>query len=167
LGSWTLVEERNLGELRSSVGLATEAHSGKQRVSRAPGIEIHTKRWPIIDVVYGPRACEDDLDRAFAEYARLSSTGERVGYLVDMREFNPVFGPAKVRRYASEVFRRHIEVLRPVTACEARVVSNAMTSGILTAFDWLTGTKWPCATFVKMESADEWVKAQMRSRQST
>jgi hypothetical protein len=141
--------------------------SGKQRVSRVPGIHVRSDRSPIIDVVYGPRACEDDLDRAFAEYARLSRKGHRLGYLIDMREFDPVFGPAKIRRYAAELFQKHIDVLRPVTVCEARVVSNAMTSGIVTAFDWLTGTKWPCRTFLSIETAEEWVATHVRAKTST
>ena len=87
----------------------------------------------------------------------------RLAYLIDMRRFDPLRAPASKRRHAAEVFKANVHKLRHVTVCEARVVSSELTRGVLTAFDWLTGTKWPCATFTSRENAERWVERRVGS----
>jgi len=69
---------------------------------------------------------------------------------------------ATLRAAAAEVFARHQDVLKSVTICEARVASDRLTRGVLTAFDWLTGSPWPRATFGKVRDAEEWIGARLR-----
>lgn len=129
--------------------------------------QVDESRWPLVVVTF-PSVVTIEMYRAlFQQYATLSFRGDKIGYLIDMRRFNPVTAPASLRKAAADVFAANREVLIKATACEARVVESTLTSGILTAFDWLTGQKWPCANFTTKPDAERWALAKLRAAVAT
>jgi hypothetical protein len=124
---------------------------------------IRDDKLPIIHVEFPPCFEEREYEQLFERYVALSALHTRVAYLIDMRRFDPLCAPASKRRHAVAVFRANVHRLRAVTVCEARVVSSELTRGILTAFDWLTGTKWPCASFTSADDAQRWIDRRIGS----
>ena len=124
---------------------------------------IDESRWPLVVVTYPPIVTMDEYRDLFRRYAAMSRRKQKIGYLIDMRAFNPLMASASVRKAAADTFAEHREVLLRATACEARVVANSLTSGILTAFDWLTGQKWPCANFTKVPDAEQWITLKLHA----
>ncbi|APR87730.1 hypothetical protein A7982_13079 [Minicystis rosea] len=127
---------------------------------------IDESSWPLVVVTY-PEATTGSQYRAlFERYVELSKRGDKIGYLIDMRKFNPITAPAALRKIAADTFAEHRDVLVRATICEARVVESPVTRGVLTAFDWLTGQKWPCHNFTSMDEAERWVRARLAVRVS-
>jgi hypothetical protein len=122
------------------------------------GFILRTERLPIIEVEYPPTLDETEYRDLFATYCSLSVEHGRVAYIIDMRSFHPLTVSVADRKLAAQIFREHASYLVPATVCEARLVSTPLTQGILTAFDWLTGTKWPCRTFTSPDEAEVWVQ---------
>lgn len=134
--------------------------------TRNGALRIEARRLPIIDITYVGDPQIDDMRDAFVEYARLAERGEPLLWLVDMREFDPVRVGAAHRQAVAEIFREHEAVLRPVSIAEARVITNPLTRGVVTAFDWLTGAnKWPCAQFPNVDEAEAWLRARLARAQ--
>jgi hypothetical protein len=124
---------------------------------------IDESRWPLVVVTFPASTTAQQYRDLFKQYVALSQRGDRIGYVIDMRSFNPIMAPAALRKVAAETFAQCRHHLVKATVCEARVVDNALTSGVLTAFDWLTGQKWPCANFTSMDEGHRWVGARMRA----
>lgn len=129
------------------------------------GYVIETAEWPLI-VVRFPRHFERKimigyrwLFEQYAELAEEAKDGE-LAWLIDFRIANPLAIGARTRSEASQVFDRYADVLRRVSRCEARVVANPFARGVLTAFDWLTKDKWPCANFRSETEARSWIAQQ-------
>ena len=131
---------------------------------QADGFTVDDDEWPLVRSEFPNEPTTEGYRRLFEHYATLAQRGGSIAWLVDMRGFNPVTGNAAVRKAAAQVFESHRETLSRVTLCEARVVDGAVVRGILTAFDWLTGNKWPCANFATAEEARAWI-AELRSRE--
>jgi hypothetical protein len=125
-------------------------------------IELDESRHPLVLVKYPPDLTVDDVREVFRRYQAISERGAKVGYLIDFLEFNPVTAPADQRRTAAEIFSEYKHVLAKVTVCEARVVKNRLSRGILTAFDWLTPSSWPRANFANRDEAEAWMNEQFR-----
>ncbi|MFT3770993.1 MAG: hypothetical protein QM820_36715 [Minicystis sp.] len=125
--------------------------------------QVDESRWPLVVVTYPAVIEMERYRRLFRQYASMSRRGDKIGYLIDMRSFNPLTAPAALRKAAAETFAENRKVLLEATLCEARVVENSLTSGILTAFDWLTGQKWPCANFTTMPDAERWVLGKLHA----
>jgi hypothetical protein len=116
---------------------------------------------PLVRVVFPSAVTNEEYAAVFDRYVEIAKRPGRIAYEIDMRQLNPLFTPASVRRNAAEVFARHREVLLRTTLCEARLLSNPLVQGVLTAFDWLTGNKWPCANFTSQVEMDAWLKRQL------
>jgi hypothetical protein len=125
--------------------------------------QVDESRWPLVVVTFPPVVTMEKYRALFQQYALLSLRGDKIGYLIDMRRFNPIKAPASLRKAAADVFAENRDVLLEATACEARVVEGSLTSHILTAFDWLTGQKWPCANFTTVPDAERWVRTKLRA----
>ena len=131
-----------------------------------PGMDdfrIDESRWPLVVVTYPPLVTLEKYRALFKQYVDLSRRGTKIGYLIDMRRFNPLLASASQRKLAAATFTEHREELVRATICEGRVVASSFTSGVLTAFDWLTGQKWPCANFTTKDEAEPWVVGRMRA----
>jgi hypothetical protein len=125
-------------------------------------IRVDETRAPLILVTYPDQPTPDDMRELFAQYADLSRRHEKVAYLIDFRAFNPISAPASHRKVAADLFAEYRAVLQASTVCEARVVESGFARGVLTAFDWLTGAKWPCANFGTMQRAEAWIESHLR-----
>lgn len=124
---------------------------------------VSDARLPIVDVAYHSALTLPEYRESFEEYARLAAKGIPLAYLIDMRKFDPLRISAADRREAAAIFREYAPRLLPVSVAEARVISSPLTRGIVTAFDWLTAVnKWPCQQFATMESAEAWLRAELR-----
>lgn len=126
-------------------------------------LRVDESQWPLVVVTFPPSITIEGYRALFQQYVAMSRRGDKIGYLIDMRKFNPLTAPAAHRKAAADTFAENRDVLVKATVCEARVVGNSLTSGVLTAFDWLTGQKWPCANFTSMTEAERWVSARLRA----
>jgi hypothetical protein len=124
---------------------------------------VDESRWPLVIVTFPPTVVIEEYRALFQQYVAMSKRGDKVAYLIDMQKFNPLTAPAAVRKAAAETFAENRHILVKATVCEARVVASSLTCGVLTAFDWLTGQKWPCANFTVMVEAERWAAAQLRT----
>jgi uncharacterized protein YbbC (DUF1343 family) len=122
---------------------------------------VRTHRLPIVGVEFPSFFDEAQYRELFARYRSLSLEHGRIAYIIDMRKFNPLKASAALRKQAAEVFNENVSHLVTATVCEARIVSDQLTRGVVTAFDWLTGTKWPCRTFTSPSEAEDWVQKQL------
>lgn len=117
---------------------------------------------PVIRVIFPDVVTLPAYEKLFDEYMRLCDLYPRVGWLIDMRSFNPVTAPAPIRKAAADVFARGRAKLLQSTVCEARVVESAAVRGVLMAFDWLTGSKWPVKNVATVKDAEAWIAEQLR-----
>ncbi len=123
------------------------------------GFVVDARECPLIVVTF-PAAVElEAYEKVFEEYARLADAHRNLAWLIDFRAFNPITAPAKVRYASAEVFARYRDRLLPSTLCEARVVESMLARGVLTAFDWITGTKWPTDNFKRQDDAMRWIRS--------
>ena len=124
-------------------------------------IVVDESRAPIIVVTFPPDGTIADYEKAVARYVDISRRGQRVAWLIDLRNFNPLTAPAPVRKAAAEMAAQAAPVIKTVSAGEARVVTSNLVRGLSTAFTWLTTTHWPTAHFKTMEDAEAWLRAQL------
>lgn len=122
---------------------------------------INLSQFPVVAVVYPERPTIPDVAELFEVYADLAKAGARVGYTIDMRRFDPAVADAKTRAQAVAIFKKHEVALKASTICEARIVPGSVTREVLTAFDWMTGDKWPCANMSNAADAVAWVHERL------
>lgn len=124
----------------------------------AKGIRIDDSCAPLVFVVYEREVDERDYVGAMARYRELSEQHARVGYVIDFRRFDPVFASPIMRSKAARVFADNVAVLARSTVCEARIVANPVSRGVLVAFDWITPPKWPTENVGTAEEALAFVR---------
>ena len=124
-------------------------------------ITVDTKELPLVRVAFAGAPAEDDAARYYATLNEVSARRPRVAHLVDFRALDPFAMTAAARQALARAFFDGIDGRRAVTVCEARIVDDALTRGIIVAFDWVTGAKWPCASFPTEAEAVAWVNGQM------
>lgn len=126
---------------------------------------ITTTRLPMVDMSFHGALGVEDYRRALDELVRIFKAHPAPFIvLLDMRDFNPLKITAAMRKQAAEVWHDNRELYLRVIVAEARVLTNPLTRGILTAFDWLTGTgKWPCRQFATMSAAEAWLRSKLAS----
>jgi len=123
--------------------------------------EIDASKLPVVVVTFPPTVSAEAYQELFAQYGELSRKHPRMAWLIDFQSFNPVSAPAPVRRAAADCFSHYRAQLIPVSICEARVVQSLGARGVLTAFDWLTGAKWPTRNFESRLEAERWIDLQI------
>ena len=137
---------------------------GLDRPIEGHGYRIELDRWPIVVVRFPARP--DDVIEGYRwvvdRYVELCERGGGISWLIDFAIVNPLILGAKTRRAGAEIWSRHREPLLAATLCEARIVYHPLSRGVLTAFDWVTGEKWPTANFQSEVEALRWI-ARMRN----
>ncbi|MCA9640430.1 MAG: hypothetical protein KC492_07020, partial [Myxococcales bacterium] len=113
----------------------------------AGGFAVDSRNAPLVVVSFPASLSVEHYRRLFEHYAELAEKHSRIAWLIEFRAFDPVTAPAAVRRASAEIFAEYRDQLMRSTVCEARVVENTLSRGVLTAFDWLTGSKWPTRNF--------------------
>lgn len=127
--------------------------------------EVDESELPILKVRYPRIGGIEELEEVFATYRRVARENERVAYLLDMRQWSPLGQGAELRKRAAALYAENVDALARSAVCEARVVSNPIVRGVLTAFDWIKGDAcWPCRTFTDMDAARRWVEEQLAAR---
>ena len=126
---------------------------------------VTATRLPMVDMTFHGALGVDDYRRTLDALIRIFNAHPAPFILLlDMREFNPLKITAAMRKQAAEVWHDNRELYLRVIVAEARVLTNPLTRGILTAFDWLTGTgKWPCRQFATMPAAETWLRSKLAS----
>lgn len=137
--------------------------TSEDHVWRCEGFEVDSSRAPLVVVRYPAIVKPGAIQLLFDHYSELTRRRGDIAWLIDFTSFNPVTAPANRRKEAAEVFAAHREMLAASTCCEARVVHNTLARGILTAFDWLTGNKWPTASFATFVEAERWIEQTTRN----
>lgn len=132
------------------------------------GYRIAVGEWPLVVVhfpVHFERKIMPGYRWLFEQYRVLAkgAAPAEIQWLIDFRVANPLAIGARTRREGAEVFAAHVDILREVTSCEARVIQSPFSRGVLTAFDWLTGDKWPCANFRTETEARSWIAGQSQT----
>lgn len=118
---------------------------------------IDTTLLPVVVVTYPDTVTADDYRQLFEHYAILCEAHPRLAWLIDFQAFDPLGAPAPLRRAAADCFAQYRDPLLRVSICEARVARGTLSRGVLTAFDWLTGAKWPTRNFETRAEADRWI----------
>jgi hypothetical protein len=116
---------------------------------------------PLILVTYPAVASIESVNALFAGFRRIAAEHGRVGWVVDMREFNPLSAPAPIRKAFADEYERCRRIIESATVCEARIFTSPMVRGIVTAVDWLLNRKYPMKTFAELEPAKAWVRGQL------
>ncbi len=124
---------------------------------------VDDSTYPLVRVTYPSEVSNADYERLFARYGELCKRPGRIAYRIDMTRFNPLTASATSRRHAASVFEQYRAELLRTTICEGRLFEGALVRGIVTAFDWLTGAKWPCQNFTSPRDLDAWLDAQRAS----
>lgn len=128
-------------------------------------IVVDESRAPIIVVTFPSEGSVEDYARVIERYREVAQRGARVGWLIDMRAFNPLTSPAATRKASAALIAPHIPFLQTVSAGEARVVTSNLVRGVSTAFTWLTGAPWPTTHFKTMDDAETWLRVQLAKPQ--
>ncbi|MEM9188225.1 MAG: hypothetical protein AAGF12_03575 [Myxococcota bacterium] len=126
------------------------------------GLVVDSVEWPVVRV-WVPHDASLEAFQALLDYYEelCGPVGEpTVIWITDFSEFDPFFGSPTVRRAAADLFRQHRPTLEKSTLCEARIAKNPVTRGIMLAFDWLTGAKWPTGNFATEDEARTWIMSQ-------
>ena len=126
-----------------------------------PTLRVDATQIPVIEISVHGAPTEADCVELFARLNEICESGERVATLVDLREMNPFAMTASVRQAAARAFFDGIDSRRARTICEARIAEHFLTRSFLKAFDWITGSKWPCAVFPTREQAVAWVNERV------
>ncbi|MCA9627872.1 MAG: hypothetical protein KC766_09405 [Myxococcales bacterium] len=127
------------------------------------GFAVDSREAPLVVVTFPTEASTPQYELLFEHYAELCQKHSRIAWLIEFRGFDPVKAPASVRRQSAQIFARHRERLQRSTVCEARVVESTVSRGVLTAFDWLTGSKWPTRQFASFSEAAAWARKMLES----
>lgn len=133
-------------------------------VSTTGDIARSTTRLPILDVRFCGMPTADNYRHHLEEVTRiLQGRSSPIAILLDMREFNPLTVTAQMRKDAAALWHEHRQLMVRSIAAEARVISNPLVRGVMTAFDWLTSTpdRWPCKQFAVVETAETWLREQL------
>ncbi len=137
------------------------------RLSAAPArprpITVDATELPVVEIIVEGAPTEADCLRLFERLNQICESGERVANIVDLRGLNPFALTPAVRQTAARAFFDGIDQRRARTICEARITTNALTRSFLKAFDWITGSKWPCAVFPTREEAVAWVNERVET----
>ena len=124
-------------------------------------ISVDSSRLPLVDIAFAGAITPVDCRQLFDALNEVCAPGVRLATIVDFRELDAFAVTAPIRQALARAFFDGIDQRRASTVCEARIVTNALTRGMLVAFDWVTGAKWPCASFPTREQAVAWVSEQM------
>lgn len=132
------------------------------RISRAMTfIPLDETRAPIMATCFPPELVIEDYENLVGRYVVIAQRGQRVVWLHDLRNFNPIAIPSPVRKAAADLALQHLEILKSVSVAEARVVTNHFVRGLSSAFTWLTGAPWPTQHFKTMQDAETWLRTQL------
>lgn len=113
---------------------------------------------PLCRVIFPKYGSAEVVHALFATYVAWAHKHRTIGYLIDMRAFNPLTAPPAIRTLFAEQFAIHRELIESTTVAEARVVQSIMTQGVLTAVDWLTKAKFPRKIFTDADKAEQWLR---------
>jgi hypothetical protein len=126
-----------------------------------PTLRVDATQLPLIEITVSGAPTAEDCVELFATLNEICESGERVATIVDLRDLNPFAMTAAVRQAAARAFFDGIDSRRARTICEARIAEHVLTRSFLKAFDWITGSKWPCAVFPTREEAVAWVNERV------
>lgn len=116
---------------------------------------------PLMRVRYPREASVEAIEKAFEFFVEQSLRHGRVGYVVDMRELNPVTASAKIRRAFADHFEAHRAVIEPATVAEAMIHNNRLTQGLVTAVNWLAPRQFPSRSFTDYAKGSEWMRSRL------
>jgi len=131
-------------------------------------ITVSSERAPLLVMTVRGALTVDEYAEALNELVRVFTTRTDGPFilLLDMREFNPFRVTPKMRQQGAEIWHRHRELWLRSSIAEARVVTNPIARGLLTAFDWLTTSKWPCRHFGTMSEAEKWLNGELEKNRA-
>ncbi len=116
---------------------------------------------PLIVVTFPTAGSADDIPELFAAYHRIATQHPRVAWIVDLRAFNPILAPAKVRRAFADHYEQNRKVIEASAICEARIFGSSVMCGVVTAIDWLVGRAYPSKNFGTLVAARDWARSML------
>ncbi len=122
------------------------------------GIEYDDSEWPIVKVRFLGDTTVDDVDEMYAKIDAAIARGPHIQW-TDLREINPLTIDATLRVRAAEHEKRVIETSPEVVLADVRIVRGAVVRGMLTAFEWVSGSApWPVKNVGTPEEAYAWLR---------
>jgi hypothetical protein len=137
-------------------------------VHGGPGgrIEVFDDHWPTVIVEWHGIVTAEMVEDAFRTHLALAirarDSDERIAWLTDLSEFDPLKANAADRKRAARVLAVQQPTVAPHTLAEARVTSSAIVRGVLTAMGWLVHDPWPVNVVATREEALAWLQAQRK-----
>lgn len=113
---------------------------------------------PLIMLTYPATATEAEIGRLFETFESVCRRLRNIVWVIDMREFNPLTAPPKLRRVFADHYEKSRAVIERSTVAECRVVGSSLTQGVVTAVDWLVGRPYVTKNFTNLELAKNWAR---------
>ncbi|MEL6545458.1 MAG: hypothetical protein AAFQ82_12580, partial [Myxococcota bacterium] len=106
------------------------------------------------------------IPQLFQDYVRIVERHKKVGWVIDLNDFNPVSAPPTARKAFTDEFERQRAIIEPGTLFEARVITSALARGIVTAVDWVLSRSYPAKNFSDFDSAYAWAEKTLRTQRN-
>jgi hypothetical protein len=131
-------------------------------VSDDPKLVVDASSWPLLIFLYPRIATAETVRDLYETWDEFLPRGPHA-VLSDLRRFNPITASPQVRRMAALEVEKRREVLQRLLIAEARVVTDPVVRGLVTAFDWVVGSTFtrPLRNVRSREEAETFLRAEI------
>jgi hypothetical protein len=119
------------------------------------GIRTDSSRWPLVIITFVEGFSNEDLERCFADNARLFQRGERFASVRDLRNVYKM--PSPVQREMARKWQERVRDEFPDLCLGVSIVSDSsFIRGLVTAVGWATPPPIPEETFPTLSAGVDW-----------
>lgn len=128
-------------------------------------IRVSEESWPVVLIEYQGLVTAAMIEATFRTYAQLAqraqASGERIAWLSDLSEFNPLRTNAAARKRAGKVLAELQPTIADATVAEARVSTSTIVRGVMTAVGWLAHEPWPVKIVGSRSEGMTWLRERL------
>ena len=127
------------------------------------GIRTDASRWPLVIITFVEGFTNEDLERCFAENARLFQRGEPFASVRDMRNVKQM--PSPVQREMARAWQQRVRDEFPPLCLGVSIVSDStFVRGLVTAIAWAVPPPIPEETFPTISQGVDWSIQKLEDR---
>jgi hypothetical protein len=127
------------------------------------GIRTDASRWPLVIITFVEGFSNEDLERCFADNARLFERGEPFSSVRDLRNVKQM--PSPVQREMGRVWQQRVRDEFPPLCLGVSIVSNSsFVRGLVTAISWAVPPPVPEETFPSIWQGVDWSIQRLEDR---
>jgi hypothetical protein len=120
-----------------------------------PGIRTDDSRWPLVLITFEQGFTDQELERCFADNARLFARGQRFVTVRDMRALNQM--PSPTQRELARKWQQRVRDEFPRNCLGAAIVNDsAFIRHLITAVTWATTPPIPEEAFPTLSKGVDW-----------